>query len=596
MTGDDEWLSALRAIGDAPADAYVAAQLANVDSRRREWLTAAVAALRGATPSDAAWATEWELRAVDPPPWMDDDLLRKGQDVFDDWALDLTTALFCASLPHAYASGRGAAVLASVSELADGRRVEKRISLTGQMLLDITTPGALAVGAVGYRTVRRVRLLHACVRALLLLGDAAGNPWPTGARGLPINQQDMVGTQLAFTIAAFDGIMRLGYRMSKADKRAYLHLWSVVGHYLGITEAARLADLAVAKRLTRELEVSLQETSPWGKALMQTLLDDMSARMPRPLRIPARRARAQARGPRGGRPAGRAAQQVGARRGRRRRLRAVGLAGDDRAVDPAAALAAARPGPDRALDRGGHGRRPIPHTCGPTSGSSWRGARRGTGPSRAARPRGGMRPHRRSARRRPRRPVRRAGHPGRGGHRQVRVDHPRPHAGCGHDRALGDGQRVRRRGVLRGPLRPAAPRARRRRTAPRPAARRAAVRVRHGLAHHREPVRGGDRRARPPVAPRGPRAGADHRRRRPMAGRRLGGGPRVRRPPGGRRGHRRADRGAVDARRGLALRRPAHPQPRGPRRRRRRRGCSPSSATPRTTSPATAASRRATRW
>ena len=28
VTGDDEWLSALRAIGDAPADAYVAAQLA----------------------------------------------------------------------------------------------------------------------------------------------------------------------------------------------------------------------------------------------------------------------------------------------------------------------------------------------------------------------------------------------------------------------------------------------------------------------------------------------------------------------------------------------------------------------------------------
>ena len=38
--------------------------------------------------------------------------------------------------------------------------------------------------------------------------------------------------------------------------------------------------------------------------------------------LPARRARAQARGPRGGRPAGRAAQPVGARRGRRRRLRA----------------------------------------------------------------------------------------------------------------------------------------------------------------------------------------------------------------------------------------------------------------------------------
>jgi hypothetical protein len=89
---------------------------------------------------------------------------------------------------------------------------------------------------------------------------------------------------LAFTVAAFDGIMRLGYRMSASDKRAYLHLWSVVGHHLGITEAGRLTDLAVAKRLTRRLEVSLQETSPWGKELMKTLLDDMSARMPGPLR------------------------------------------------------------------------------------------------------------------------------------------------------------------------------------------------------------------------------------------------------------------------------------------------------------------------
>ena len=294
MDGDDEWLSALRTVGDAPADAYVAAQSGNGDPR--EWLTTAVAALRGATPSDAAWALAWEHRAVDPPPWMDDDLVRRGQQVFDDWSLDLTTALFCSSLPHAYVSGRGAAVLASVSELGDRRHVEKRISLTGQMLLDITRPGALAVGGVGYRTLRRVRLLHACVRALLLLGDAAANPWPTEVRGLPINQQDMVGTQLAFTIAAFDGIKRLGYRMSTRDKRAYLHLWSVVGHYLGVTEAGRCADLAVARRLTRRLEVSLVEASPWGIALMHTLLDDMSARMPRPAAHRPRRARAQAGG------------------------------------------------------------------------------------------------------------------------------------------------------------------------------------------------------------------------------------------------------------------------------------------------------------
>jgi hypothetical protein len=283
VTGDDAWLSALRTIGDAPADAYVAKQLANVESKRGEWLSSGIAGLRAVEPPDAAWVTAWEREIVEPPVWLDDDLLRRGQAVFDDWSLDLTTALFCASLPHAYASGRGAAVLASASELYDPRRVTKRVTLTGQMLLDITVPGALDVGKVGYRTLRRVRLLHACVRALLLLGDAAGNPWPTGFRGLPINQQDLMGTQLAFTIAAFEGIDRLGYRMNLTDKRAYLHLWSVVGHYLGVAEAQRLSDLTTAQELTKALETSLAEPSPWGTTLMQTLLDDMATMMPRPL-------------------------------------------------------------------------------------------------------------------------------------------------------------------------------------------------------------------------------------------------------------------------------------------------------------------------
>ncbi len=283
VTGPGEWLSALRTVGDVPADTYVADQLANVDSERGEWLNAAIAGLRAVDPPDAAWVTAWEREIVAPPPWLDENLLRRGQVVFDDWSLDLTTALFCASLPHAYASGRGAAVLASVSELYDPRRVAKRVTLTGQMLLDITVPGALSGGQVGYRTLRRVRLLHACVRALLLLGDTAGHPWPTAVRGLPINQQDLMGTQLAFTTAAFQGLDRLGYRMSVQDKCAYLHLWSVVGHYLGVAEAQRLSDLTVAEHLTQVIVTNLEEASPWGTRLMGTLLDDMAAMMPRPL-------------------------------------------------------------------------------------------------------------------------------------------------------------------------------------------------------------------------------------------------------------------------------------------------------------------------
>ena len=77
--------------------------------------------------------------------------------------------------------------------------------------------------------------------------------------------------------------------------------------------------------------------------------------MPRPAAHPARGARAQARGRGGGRAAGRAAQPLGARRGRGRRRRSVRLAGDARPTDAAAAVVAARPGLDPALDQEGTG-------------------------------------------------------------------------------------------------------------------------------------------------------------------------------------------------------------------------------------------------
>jgi mpaB/rubber oxygenase-like protein len=273
--------SELRLMGDPEADRYVADAL-DPSCSPREWLTEAVNTLRVVSPPPN-WALAWDRQVIDPPLWMKDRLVAAGQRVFNDWCLELTVALYCRSLPEAYASGRGAAVLAAASDFYIASRVQHRISMTGQMLLDITQPGGLVPGAAGYLAVRRVRLLHACVRALLLLGTSNGTPWPVAERGVPINQEDLLGTQLAFTTAAFDGMKRLGVKLTDNEQQAYLHLWSVVGCYLGIDAAMLVADPKVARRLTRRFDQQLQSASPWGMRLERLLLDEINEGLPRAL-------------------------------------------------------------------------------------------------------------------------------------------------------------------------------------------------------------------------------------------------------------------------------------------------------------------------
>lgn len=275
---DRELLANLRSTGDQAADDFVAALLAGKPAdQRRAWLNGAIQDLR--RPSvEPRWAVEWESESVGFPDWVDPELLDRGRLVFDRYSFDLTTALFCASLPFCFASGRGAAVLASASQLYEPEHVDERINLTGRMLLDITSPGGLGPVGAGVRTLRRVRLLHACVRASLL---GRRDAWPIDQLGMPINQEDLLATQIAFTTICWTGVERLGAVMSDADKFAYLHLWARAGSLLGITHAADLSDPAVADEVTSIFWQTLEEPSPHGVRLMRTLLGSIATTMPR---------------------------------------------------------------------------------------------------------------------------------------------------------------------------------------------------------------------------------------------------------------------------------------------------------------------------
>jgi hypothetical protein len=227
------------------------------------------------------WLNEWVEQSPDLPPWADRDRIAAGQRFFNNWDLEICTALFAASLPSAYAGRWGVGVLARVSQLAEPGTVARRISETGQMLLDITGPGALEPHeGIGYKRIVNVRVLHATIREVLLSMDPPGGSWDA-ANGIPVNQEDLLATLMTFTVVVLRALKRMGIEVTQEDQEAYLHLWAVVGDLLGITEAKLLLrEPQYADDLTTKLQKSLQAPSADGRFLMSILLYEMELAMP----------------------------------------------------------------------------------------------------------------------------------------------------------------------------------------------------------------------------------------------------------------------------------------------------------------------------
>ena len=275
----EDSLRKLRADGDPAARGFLDEGLKQSGHSPAEIL----AGLREPAADSPQWLhsllDEWVREGPDLPSWANQERIADGQKFFHDWDLAICTALFTASLPSAYAGARGAPVLARVSQLAKEGTVAQRIGETGQMLLDITEPGALDRGGPGYRRLVRVRMLHAAVRAWLLGPDPPDGSWPE-ANGVPANQEDLLATLMTFTTIVFRALDRMGVGLPVPGQESYLHLWAVTGNLLGIVEAEQLCDLQNAQRLTDELQQALQAPSDDGVFLMNVLLDEMEFAMP----------------------------------------------------------------------------------------------------------------------------------------------------------------------------------------------------------------------------------------------------------------------------------------------------------------------------
>ncbi len=278
-----EQLDKLRQRADPEADALAEHYL---DRDPHELFTSILAVSHVTGDASDPHVAAWLARRPELPDFADSARLDRGVQFFAEWGVELGIGLFLSSLPLAYASHDGAQVLALTARLeTDAKR---RVLESAQFLLDVTAPAGLEPGAAGYETARRVRLMHAGVRHMILSPHGkvpkTSDPdvWPRwdDAWGAPINQEHMLGAMLSFSSSLIHVLDRLGIEYDAQGAEDYCHLWNVVGSLLGIDPEVLPLDRAEMDELEVLIRARNEKPSEAGTHLTANLIELVNSFIP----------------------------------------------------------------------------------------------------------------------------------------------------------------------------------------------------------------------------------------------------------------------------------------------------------------------------
>jgi hypothetical protein len=173
-----------------------------------------------------------QLEAV--PSWVDWDSVARGQAFFRSHAAAAGISLLHLALVGGFSIPKVNKVLNSTGYLSRSEKESRRrVGETSQMIVDCMQPGGLSPGTgMGWKSCIRVRFLHAKVRRRLRRSPR----WHESDWGVPINQEDMCGTLLAFSYLVIEAVEVMGFRVSERERQDYMHLWRLIGFYSGISE------------------------------------------------------------------------------------------------------------------------------------------------------------------------------------------------------------------------------------------------------------------------------------------------------------------------------------------------------------------------
>jgi hypothetical protein len=262
-------LQQARRQADPVADAAVESLFAQHTFRQlNEWIAALVR-------NDQALPTQFPesllsyfSRTAQLPAWANGRKMQQGAAFFARHARPALSILGCYSLPFSYAAADGAQVLWLSQRIRQDAR--RRLAETAQFLLDVVDKNAFAPIGKGIRSIQKVRLIHAAIRYHVNRSGQWQDAW-----GVPVNQEDMVGTHLSLSYIVLDGLSKLGFYYSQEEAEAYLHLWNVIGAMLGINDEMLPKSMKAAYWLERRIRERHFRQSEAGIGLTKALLDCM---------------------------------------------------------------------------------------------------------------------------------------------------------------------------------------------------------------------------------------------------------------------------------------------------------------------------------
>ena len=248
---------------------------------------------------------------IEVPAWVDQDKLDRAGEIWRENMIAIIGVLYAGSLPSCYLIAKGIPTLYDTGKLGQHRFIYQRIYETGLMLDAVMEPGGLHlirdinaadnqlgkryVWGRGFIAARKVRLLHAAMRTMLLhpetalppeahaspkfsnssIGALTANirqqPYDVANLGKPVNQEDLAYTLLTFGYTIPAGLRKWGCRLSDEDCEAFLHAWRLVGHIMGVRAELIPHDFAKAAEFYAKVKERQARPCAQGPKLMRSL-------------------------------------------------------------------------------------------------------------------------------------------------------------------------------------------------------------------------------------------------------------------------------------------------------------------------------------
>jgi hypothetical protein len=244
------------------------------------------------------------------PSNFDERQIKKTEQLFKEQGYLSSLVFLFASLPEVYIMPDISSILHVTGQLK--KIAEQRIRSTATMVLAVLLEGGLlSPRGVGIVLTLRARIIHSFIRVLLLRDNPENlkppyssiprlknqknprhlfemvyqNGWEFKDSNLPCNQLELLYTLLTFSFIYLRSLKRLNLDISADDQEAYLAIWNIVGHFMGI-------DVDFFPQNYKEAEILFNEIHFHGykdkrhvnfqKNLIHALLESIENNIPKP--------------------------------------------------------------------------------------------------------------------------------------------------------------------------------------------------------------------------------------------------------------------------------------------------------------------------